>query len=74
MIRSTKTWQAVALTAVAGLALSACGTTDTDGGSAGGEGGVDAAGGHDGDESAQIFELVAHERSRTACQMRACRA
>ena len=38
MIRSSKTWQAVALTAVAGLALSACGTTDTDGGSdAGGE-------------------------------------
>lgn len=33
MIRSTRTWQAVALTAVAGLALSACGTTDTDGGS-----------------------------------------
>ncbi|PKH41357.1 branched-chain amino acid transport system substrate-binding protein [Nocardioides alpinus] len=32
MIRSSKTWQAVALTAVAGLALSACGTTDTDGG------------------------------------------
>lgn len=38
MIRSSKTWQAVALTAVAGLALSACGTTDTGGGSdAGGE-------------------------------------
>jgi len=34
MIRSTKTWQAVALSAVAGLALAACGTTDT-GGSAG---------------------------------------
>ncbi|GAA1930760.1 branched-chain amino acid ABC transporter substrate-binding protein [Nocardioides hwasunensis] len=33
MIRSTKTWQAVAFTAVAGLALSACGTTDTGGGS-----------------------------------------
>lgn len=32
MIRSSKTWQAVALTAVAGLALSACGTTDTGGG------------------------------------------
>lgn len=32
MIRSTKTWQAVAFTAVAGLALSACGTTDTGGG------------------------------------------
>lgn len=29
MIRSSKTWQAVALTAVAGLALAACGTTDT---------------------------------------------
>jgi branched-chain amino acid transport system substrate-binding protein len=38
MIRSSKTWQAVAFTAVAGLALTACGTTDTDGGSdAGGE-------------------------------------
>ncbi len=33
MIRSNKTWQAVALTAMAGLALSACGTTDTGGGS-----------------------------------------
>jgi branched-chain amino acid transport system substrate-binding protein len=32
MIRSSRTWQAVALTAIAGLALSACGTTDTDGG------------------------------------------
>jgi len=32
MIRSSKTWQAVAFTAVAGLALTACGTTDTDGG------------------------------------------
>lgn len=31
MIRSSKTWQAVTLTAVAGLALSACGTTDTGG-------------------------------------------
>ena len=39
MIRSSKTWQAVAMTAVAGLALSACGTTDTDGG-----GGSDAGG------------------------------
>ncbi len=39
MIRSTKTWQAVAFTAVAGLALSACGTTDTGGGGGGGEGG-----------------------------------
>jgi branched-chain amino acid transport system substrate-binding protein len=29
MIRSSKTWQVVALTAVAGLALAACGTTDT---------------------------------------------
>jgi branched-chain amino acid transport system substrate-binding protein len=38
MIRSSKTWQTVAFTAVAGLALTACGTTDTDGGSdAGGE-------------------------------------
>lgn len=38
MIRSSKTWQAVAFTAVAGLALTACGTTDTDGGGdAGGE-------------------------------------
>ena len=37
MIRSSKTWQAVAMTAVAGLALSACGTTDTD------DGGGDAA-------------------------------
>jgi branched-chain amino acid transport system substrate-binding protein len=40
MIRSSKTWQAVAFTAVAGLALSACGTTDTGGGS-----GSDASGG-----------------------------
>ena len=31
MIRSSKTWQAVALTAVAGLTLAACGTTDTGG-------------------------------------------
>ena len=38
MIRSSKTWQAVAFTAVAGLALTACGTTDDDGGSdAGGD-------------------------------------
>ncbi|MBD3925938.1 branched-chain amino acid ABC transporter substrate-binding protein [Nocardioides cavernae] len=38
MIRSSKTWQAVAFTAVAGLALTACGTTDDGGGSdAGGE-------------------------------------
>lgn len=38
MIRSSKTWQAVAMTAVAGLALSACGTTDTgNGGDADGE-------------------------------------
>ena len=29
MIRSSKTWQVVALTAVAGLALAACGTTET---------------------------------------------
>ena len=41
MIRSTKTWQAVAFTAVAGLALSACGTTDTNGGGGGSEGGDD---------------------------------
>jgi branched-chain amino acid transport system substrate-binding protein len=41
MIRSSKTWQAVAFTAVAGLALSACGTTDTDGGSDAGGGGED---------------------------------
>ncbi|RYB91934.1 branched-chain amino acid ABC transporter substrate-binding protein [Nocardioides oleivorans] len=39
MIRSSKTWQAVAFTAVAGLALTACGTTDTGGG------GSDASGG-----------------------------
>ena len=39
MIRSSKTWQAVAMTAVAGLALSACGTTDTDGGGGGDAGG-----------------------------------
>lgn len=32
MIRSSKTWQAVAVASVAGLALSACGTTDTGGG------------------------------------------
>ncbi len=32
MIRSSKTWQALAVTAAAGLALSACGTTDTGGG------------------------------------------
>ena len=38
MIRSSKTWQAVAFTAVAGLALTACGTTDDGGGSdAGGD-------------------------------------
>ncbi|UFN44844.1 branched-chain amino acid ABC transporter substrate-binding protein [Nocardioides okcheonensis] len=39
MIRSTKTWQAVAFTAVAGLALSACGTTDTGGGGGDADGG-----------------------------------
>lgn len=39
MIRSTKTWQAVALTAVAGLALSACGTADTGGSSSSSGGG-----------------------------------
>lgn len=33
MIRSSKTWQAVAVASVAGLALSACGTTETGGGS-----------------------------------------
>jgi branched-chain amino acid transport system substrate-binding protein len=38
MIRSSKTWQAVAFTAVAGLALTACGTTDSDGGSDAGGG------------------------------------
>lgn len=32
MIRSSKTWQAAAMASVAGLVLSACGTTDTDGG------------------------------------------
>ena len=32
MIRSSKTWHAVAVAAAAGLVLSACGTTDTDGG------------------------------------------
>ena len=41
MIRSSKRWQALALTAVAGLALSACGTTD-DGGSDSSGGGGDA--------------------------------
>ena len=44
MIRSSKSWQAVAVAAVAGLALSACGTTedgDDDGG--GGGGGSEAA-------------------------------
>jgi len=42
MIRSSKTWQAVAVAAVAGLVLSACGTTEDggdDGGSSGGGGG-----------------------------------
>jgi branched-chain amino acid transport system substrate-binding protein len=38
MIRSTKTWRAIAATAAAGLALSACGTTDDgDGDSASGD-------------------------------------
>ena len=38
MIRSSKTWQALAISATAGLVLSACGTTDTgDGGDAGGD-------------------------------------
>ena len=39
MIRSSKSWQALAVTAAAGLVLSACGTTDTGGGGgdAGGE-------------------------------------
>ena len=32
MIRSSKTWQVAAVASVAGLVLSACGTTDTDGG------------------------------------------
>ena len=32
MIRSSKTWQVAAMAAAAGLVLSACGTTDTDGG------------------------------------------
>ena len=41
MIRSSKTWQAVAFTAVAGLALTACGTTDS------GDGGSDAGGGEE---------------------------
>jgi branched-chain amino acid transport system substrate-binding protein len=41
MIRSSKRWQALALTAIAGLALSACGTTD-DGGSDSSGGGGDA--------------------------------
>lgn len=43
MIRSSKTWQTVAVAAVAGLVLSACGTTDDggdDGGSSGGGGGA----------------------------------
>jgi branched-chain amino acid transport system substrate-binding protein len=44
MIRSSKTWQAVAVAAVAGLVLSACGTTDDggddDGGSSSGGGGA----------------------------------
>ncbi len=38
MIRSTRSWQAVAVAAVAGLVLSACGTTE-DGGDDGGSGG-----------------------------------
>jgi branched-chain amino acid transport system substrate-binding protein len=38
MIRSSKSWQALAVTAAAGLVLSACGTTDSGGGGdAGGE-------------------------------------
>ena len=40
MIRSSKTWQVVAVASVAGLALSACGTTDA-GGGGGAEGGDD---------------------------------
>ena len=32
MIRSSKTWQVAAMAAAAGLVLSACGTTDTNGG------------------------------------------
>jgi branched-chain amino acid transport system substrate-binding protein len=41
MIRSSKTWQALAITATAGLVLSACGTTDAGGG------GNDDGGGED---------------------------
>jgi branched-chain amino acid transport system substrate-binding protein len=39
MIRSSKTWQAVAVAAVAGLVLSACGTTDDGGDDASSSGG-----------------------------------
>ena len=42
MIRSSKSWQAVAVAAVAGLVLSACGTTEDSGDDAG-SGGSDAA-------------------------------
>ena len=43
MIRSSKSWQAVAVAAVAGLVLSACGTTEDSGDDAGSGGGSDAA-------------------------------
>ena len=48
MIRSSKSWQAVAVAAVAGLVLTACGTTEDDsesagGGSGGGSGSSEAA-------------------------------
>ena len=39
MIRSSKSWQAVAVAAVAGLVLSACGTTDDGGDDASSSGG-----------------------------------
>ncbi|CAA9397471.1 MAG: Branched-chain amino acid ABC transporter, amino acid-binding protein [uncultured Nocardioides sp.] len=41
MIRSSKTWQAIAVAATAGLVLSACGTTDSQTGDAGDGGGED---------------------------------
>ncbi|WP_210441143.1 branched-chain amino acid ABC transporter substrate-binding protein [Nocardioides xinjiangensis] len=43
MIRSSKSWQAVAVAAVAGLVLTACGTTEDGGGDASGSGGGDGA-------------------------------
>ena len=42
MIRSSRSWQAVAVAAVAGLVLTACGTTEDSGGEASG-GGSDGA-------------------------------